>query len=664
MSFVHPGLLWVLAALLPGLVLFFWWAWRERQRLIALFVPPRLQRSLTIGLSPGRARFRAILLILAVAALLMALARPRYGAGSLEVTQRGLDILVAIDTSRSMLAEDAGAGSSRLMRARLAALDLARLARTDRIGLIAFAGSAFLQCPLTIDDQAFRQSVEALDTEIIPEGGTAIGTAIAASLDAAKSRDTIRVLILFTDGEEHEAGALDAAQRAKDAGLRIFPVGVGTSRGELIRVRDEKGNEVYLKDSEGNVVKSSLNEPLLQKIAEITGGFYMPLTGPRPMDELFSRGLQPLPRADLESRLIEQFHERYQWPLSLALVLLMAEALLPERAPARGSPRALRRTHPTLATATSTLLCLAPMALHASTTSAFQDYNNGNYLAAEEEYDQLAHERPGDQRLRFNAGTAAFRAGAFQRAMSHFTESLRSSELGLQQDAYYNLGNAQFMHGQESADLPERRAVWEQAVRSFEAAIKLDPEDSNARHNLEYVRQRLEELKQEQQQQNEDQQQQDQEQEQEQENQEQQHNQQNQRHQEQEQQHQQDQQQDRNQQHQPQHPPQPDQQQSDQQQKEGDSQDQPENEQQDEPQKSDPQHQQDQPRQDPATNPPPDSTQASQADPSQSPEDVPAQDTRQMTPQQALRLLDASKDEDKPFPLTKRRARSRVLKDW
>src|ERR1043166_4092717 len=173
MRFEYPYLLWLLVPAIPGLIAFFWWAWRTRQRLIGQFVQSRLLANLTVGVSTTRQKIRIGLLVASVALLIVVLARPQWGFDWEEARQRGLDVVVAIDTSKSMLAEDVP--PNRLARAKLAALDLKRLAKTDRVGLIAFAGTAFLQCPLSFEDEAFRQSVEALVVTITPRGGPAGG---------------------------------------------------------------------------------------------------------------------------------------------------------------------------------------------------------------------------------------------------------------------------------------------------------------------------------------------------------------------------------------------------------------------------------------------------------------------------------------------------------
>src|SRR5271155_454580 len=201
MRFEHLQILWLLLVMPAALAVFFWWSERKKKKLLTQFIRARLLSALTVGISPTRQKIRFGCLILAVALLIVSLARPRYGFDLEKVEQRGLDIVVAIDTSKSMLAEDIT--PDRLERAKLAALELLQDAKTDRLGLVAFAGEAFLECPMTIDDTAFQQSVQALDVNSIPEGGTAIANAIDTALTAFKENGRHQVLVLFTDGEDN-----------------------------------------------------------------------------------------------------------------------------------------------------------------------------------------------------------------------------------------------------------------------------------------------------------------------------------------------------------------------------------------------------------------------------------------------------------------------------
>ncbi|HEX4348993.1 MAG TPA: VWA domain-containing protein, partial [Verrucomicrobiae bacterium] len=234
MNVEYSQVLWLLAVIPPVLVLFFWWGNRVRQKLLTQFVDARLLASLTVGISPGRRKIRFVLVIVAVALLIVTIARPQHGFDLEEIEQRGLDVVVAVDTSKSMLATDIA--PNRLGRAKLAALELMQRATTDRLGLVAFAGDAFLECPLTIDNTAFQQSVQALDVNSIPQGGTALAAAINTALTAFKEGDHYKALVLMTDGEDNDEGALEAAQNAAKEGLKIFTVGIGSAEGTLVTI--------------------------------------------------------------------------------------------------------------------------------------------------------------------------------------------------------------------------------------------------------------------------------------------------------------------------------------------------------------------------------------------------------------------------------------------
>jgi Ca-activated chloride channel homolog len=305
-----PQMLWLLVALVLPLIVFFWWAWRERQRLIKQFISARLLAILKVGVSATRQKARMAMIVAAVVLLVLALARPQWGFTQEEARQRGLDLIMVVDTSNSMLAEDVQ--PSRLARAKLAALDLARRARTDRLGLVAFAGSAFLECPLTLDDAAFSESVASLDTRTISQGGTAIGEAIDEARKAfKKDSGNHKVIVLFTDGEDQDSDAAAAAEKAAAAGVIIFTVGIGTPEGELLRIHDERGRLDYIRDEQGNPVKSHLNEELLQQIARATKGFYLHLSGTGTMDTLYDRGIGPLPKSENSARLFQRYIERF-----------------------------------------------------------------------------------------------------------------------------------------------------------------------------------------------------------------------------------------------------------------------------------------------------------------------------------------------------------------
>jgi Ca-activated chloride channel family protein len=362
-----------------------------------------------------------------------------------------------------------------------------------------------LQCPLTIDDTAFRQSVESLNVNTIPEGGTSLSEAIQTAQSAFKEGDNHRILVLMTDGEDQDSGAVEAAKKAAQAGLRIYTIGIGTTDGELLRIKDPQGNTDYVRDEQGNVVKSHLNEDLLREIAGATeGGFYLPLRGAKTMDTLYEEGLAKLPKSEHQQKLVKQFEERYHWPLACAILLLVIEILIPERKRAKATAAVALPSGKTSVGTASLLLLLAFLAgnVAASPASALREYRSGNYEEAFKDYEALLKKKSDDPRLHFNAGAAAYRTRKFEEAAKEFDAAIATPDLKLQALAYYNRANAQYWIGEKNEDPSKRSEVWQKAVQDYDSSLKLNPQDADAKFNRDLVKKKLEELKQQQQKQN------------------------------------------------------------------------------------------------------------------------------------------------------------------
>ena len=483
MRFEHPKFLWLLLVIPPLLVVFFIWSEDVKRRLLTRFVEPRLLPQLTVGISMARRKWKYALLLLAVALLIVTIAQPQRGFDLEEVQQNGLDIVVAVDTSKSMLATDIA--PNRLARAKLAALELMQTAKADRLGLVAFAGDAFLECPLTIDDTAFQQSVQALDVNSIPQGGTALAAAISTTLEAFKEKGNHRALVLFTDGEDNDEGALAAAENAAKEGMKIFTIGIGSAEGTLITIADANGGSDYVRDEKGQVVKSHLNEKLLQDIAAATGGFYLPLRGADTINTLYERGLAPLPKSEGKEKLVRHYHEQFQWPLTAAMLLLLAEFFLPERK--RSKTRSLKAKAVAPAAVAVAVLLQIPMSMDASPASALQQYHSGQFTNALAEYTKIAAVKTNDLRLIFNAGDAAYRATNFDLAQSLFQQVTVSPDLKLQAQAFYNLGNVQFQKAKQAKDLDGLEQGFDAAAKIYERAVMLNTNDADAIFNFRFA---------------------------------------------------------------------------------------------------------------------------------------------------------------------------------
>ena len=424
MSFGQPLWFWGLA-LLPLLLLLFVRNEGRRRKLLQQLVAARLLERLAGTVSLGRRRLRFALLLLGMAALVTSLAQPRYGYAWEESKRQGRDVLIAIDCSRSMLATDVA--PSRLGRAKLASQDLIAQLPGDRVGLIAFAGTAFLQAPLTVDYGAVLNSLAELDTEIIPRGGTNIAAAITEA-DAAfgQGESNNRSLILFTDGEELEADAVTAAIAEKEH-MKIFTVGLGLADGSLIPVPSENGGTTFVKDENGQFVKSRLDEGRLRKIAESTGGFYVHLqNGPAEMKKIIRDGLGQMKEKEIDTRMSRRPIERYQWPLSAALVLLASSTLIGERK---------RRSHraPGLAIAAVllALLFLGPRLAQAKNSRRSRPTTARITKGAMSEFDRQLKQQRDSAALNFDLGAAAYKAGEYDKALDAFSKAVTSPDPAL-----------------------------------------------------------------------------------------------------------------------------------------------------------------------------------------------------------------------------------------
>ena len=323
-------LLW-LAALLPlllmtGLML------RRRKNLLARMAEQGLWPTILPGHSTKRQRVKSMLRIAALALAIIALARPQWGFKWEEVRQRGLSILVALDTSKSMLAQDIK--PNRLQQAKWGVRDLVKELKGDRIGMVAFAGDAFLQCPATIDYAAFLMMLDDIYAGIVPVGGTDLFQALETSIDSFEKEETAadKVIILISDGEGHTGDPVALLPRLKEAGIRVFAIGVGTKEGTFIETSDG-----WVKNAEGNVIKSSLNEAILERIAFETGGFYVrSAPGDFGLERVYQQGIAELQREERESRMSKVWQERFPWFLGSALLLLVLEAGI---RPTKGGPR-------------------------------------------------------------------------------------------------------------------------------------------------------------------------------------------------------------------------------------------------------------------------------------------------------------------------------------
>jgi len=484
MRFGAPEFLKGLLILLPLAALFIALHRQRAARLVRL-IHAKIWPTVIPGHHPKRSRRQTVLRMLVFLCILLALARPQWGVYTEEVQQRGLDILVVLDTSKSMLATDIK--PNRLQQAQWAVRDFVRHLKGDRIGLIAFAGSSFLQCPVTVDYAAFTMTLNDLYAGIIPQGGTAIAQALDLAINSfEKDSEADRVIILITDGEDHTGDSLRIAKKLKEKNIHLFSIGVGTADGELIPTANG-----YLKDQQGQVVKSALQETLLEKLTSGTGGFYVrSAPGDFGLDRIYQLGIAGLQRDEQQTRVIQVYQDRFGWFVAAGLLFLLIEGFS-------------RRKKHSLPLILLTLFFLSPQADAKSWVKAYQ---KNEYTNALQGLEKQIETFPGIGN--YNRGNTLYRMKKFEDSEKAYAEAIaQTQDSELKQKARYNRGTA-LLAGLTKKSGPEQLedalADTAQAVDLFEQVCTLNPEHWAAKQNLEralHIQQLLEEQKKEQEQQ-------------------------------------------------------------------------------------------------------------------------------------------------------------------
>ena len=484
-------LLWLAPALVA---LYLYAAWR-RGRAMRVFVEAGLLERISTSVRPGARRLKAALTVAAVAFIALALARPAWNPKPRTVERRGRDIVFVIDVSRSMIAEDLA--PNRLGRAKLAVSDMIDRLEGDRVALVAFAGTAVLRCPLTLDYGFFRMMLEDLDTDSVSRGGTMIGDAIRKALDEAFDDQEKKYtdIILITDGEDHDSFPVEAAEEAGKRGVRIIAVGLGDEdQGRRIPVTDENGHRAFL-THDGKEVWSRLDAATLRKMANKTpGGRYLNVaTGAVDLGDVYTKLIAGEEKREIESKTITLYEEKFQIFIAVALALLVIELLISERR---------RRAMLTALVAVIIPALLIPSGASAESPGRLvkkgnRAYRSGEYDAAAQLYDLASVRLPESPVLEFNQGNVLYMKEDFEGARERFQEAaLKSRDLLLEALAWYNSGNCAFRQGQRQADSDIEKALsyLREAVDFYSTALEKDPGLADAAHNLEVTRLTIKQL--------------------------------------------------------------------------------------------------------------------------------------------------------------------------
>ncbi len=318
--FAHIEFLWLLLAI-PVLVALHIWITRRKRQQLQLFGDPELMAELMPNASRIRPHVKFALMLIALSLLIIGIARPQYGTKEQTVKRQGIEVMIALDISNSMLAEDVA--PNRLERAKQMLSKLVDQMVDDKLGLVVFAGDAFTQIPITCDYVSAKMYLQSITPDIIPAQGTAIGKAITTCVSSFGTEDTekSRAIILSTDGENHEDNEQAAAKMAKEKGIHVFVVGIGKPEGSPIP--DGRGG--FKKDRQGTVVVSRLSEDMCQEVAAAGGGMYVRADNSNTATRALEKEIDKLGKQEIETKVYSDYNEQYQSFIFIALLLLVID---------------------------------------------------------------------------------------------------------------------------------------------------------------------------------------------------------------------------------------------------------------------------------------------------------------------------------------------------
>ncbi len=515
MSFLYPGwfsLLLILPFILLGAIL----VHRSREKTWMRMVAPRLRKQLVREGSSTRLWISLFLGLLGCALIITAITRPYKGETITTETITSRNILIAVDTSRSMLVRDGS--PDRMATAKAMALELVEAFPDDRIGVIAFAGAPVLMVPLTIDHMAVHETISQLDTQVIPSGGSDLYAAVQLAIDTfRKTGQKSNALIIISDGEDHSEKTSIAASQIREAGIAVCTIGVGSTEGGMIP--DPSKTDDKFRDNQGHTVHSRMIPDALDQLARAGRGTFVPASSGA--DTAIRSALSYLKSNQQQGRKISVPVEKYQWWLFPAIILLALSQIVRSHLFSKKIP------NPTTASTVIAGIILLGSTLHTHATThidrAKAAYERKDYESALDFFNKALKESHGEDRraIQFSQGSSAYRLQQWDDANRHFSRALLSQSPRLQAESHYNLGNSLFQSGWAILNLPDERRTlnpflelmrkiflpkkqqkaqyltksdvqrvithWKDAITHYNATLKLQPDHQDAAYNRREV---------------------------------------------------------------------------------------------------------------------------------------------------------------------------------
>ena len=496
MIYLAQPLYLLLILLIPLMYIAYWLMRRWRKRRIARFGDPDLVSSLAPLVPRRKGWLKLTLISLALLFFAIGMARPQLGAILKEKQVKGAEIMVVLDVSNSMLAEDYS--PNRLERAKLAISKLVDELQGDRIGLIIFAGESFVQLPVTSDYVSAKIFLSSITTESVPVQGTAMGEAIRTAIRSFTSEsENSRAIILITDGENHEDDPVAAARDAVDMGARVFCIGVGSPEGKPIPVDGE-----LLKDKDGNIVVTRLDEATLKEVASAGKGLYVRAGntefGLNPViDEIRS-----LEEKDFQSVVFEEYDEQYMYFFAIALIFMLIEFMISDTRNRRSLFGGGKGMVVVLILMLASPVMLQAQSDRSEVRAGNREFKKGEFREAELDYKRALVEDSTSITAKYNLGNALYRTESYSEAelyLKGLGDSLKSVSPSRASDCFHNSGN-----------LALKQKKYQEAVDAYKESLRLEPDNFETKSNLAYAQKMLKEQQQQQQNQNQQQDQKDQ----------------------------------------------------------------------------------------------------------------------------------------------------------